>query len=49
MKQHPFYLSLIAAAGLYLVTANARGWSLWNSIATGRMFGGHGGSSFAHK
>ncbi len=50
MKHHPIYLGLVALAGLYLATANVRGWSLWQSIATSRAFGGgHGGSSFAHK
>lgn len=49
MKQHPIYSAFSIFAALYLVLANARGWSLIHSVNPGRWFGGGHGSSFSHK
>jgi hypothetical protein len=50
MKQHPFYFALTLLAGLYLAFANARGWSLLQTMSLGRFWGSSShGSSFSHK
>jgi len=54
MIRHPFYLGVCLFAAIYLAAANARGWSLWQTVTRPISSFGAGGRSgyyggFNHK
>ena len=48
-SRHPIYSALGMGFAVWLLLANARGWSLWHSAGPARWFSSHGPGGISHK